>query len=369
MKIFFVNNAPLCSGAEEHLLDLGKWLKEHEVAPIFLVREESVLGKRAGKDGFKVYPVFANGLKKILSIFRIAKLIVVEKPDVISVNREHNIYPTFLAFMLVALVLRKKPKLVAVFHTPTGRSYPVLNKFDGIICTSHYTASSFIKANACIKDKTRIIHYGIKTWNVDVDAKANLDRKRKYFTDRKFPIIGMVGELWKNQEELIDVARDLVKTFPTITVALVGSGYDAKIEDIKRKIASLNLEDNFVLTGRVDRSMMPDIFHDFDLSVSTHRNEGFGIVHLESLAACTPVVAYNSGGLVEILNNGGGVLVEGGMEDFAKAVTKLLADDASRERLGMEGRKVVEHFFTIEQMASSHFNYYRRFADEQKENG
>jgi glycosyltransferase involved in cell wall biosynthesis len=358
MKIFFLNNAKLCSGAEEHLLDLGCWLRDHGVDPLFLVRDKSIFRDRATREGFKVYPVFTDGKKKLLSIISLARLIRTEKPDVISINREHNILPAYIASVLANPFMKIKPKIVAVFHTPTGRHYPVLNKFDGIICTSKYTANSFIKSNPGIESRINIIHYGITLSGIDEASKLNKYRQRRYFKDRKFPVIGMAGELWKNQEELVDVAVRLKEHFPEITIAIVGGGIDEQFEFIRKKIKSCDLEDNFALTGRVDRNLMSDIFYDFDLSVSTHRNEGFGIVHIESLAACTPVVAYNSGGLVEILNKGGGIIVDGGVDELAKEICAVLGDDKKRRELGIEGRQVVEEYFSLETMAQNHHDFY-----------
>jgi L-malate glycosyltransferase len=293
---------------------------------------------------------------------RIAKAIRAEQPDVISINREHNILPACVGLLLAYPFLRTRPKLAAVFHTPTGRWYPGLGKFAGIIGTSEYTAESFIRVNPGIRAKTAVIHYGITVPSVDAASKLVRERPRKFFRGRKFPIIGMVGELWKNQEELVDAAPYLVERFPDITIAFIG-GYDGA-ESLSKKIAASGLKDHFILTGRVDRKLIPDIFYDLDLSVSTHRNEGFGIVHIESLAAYTPVVAYNSGGLVEILEKGGGVLVNGTVSEFAEAVADLLRDDSRRMALGDEGRKVVENNFSIEAMGQKHLEFYRKIAGQ-----
>jgi len=78
---------------------------------------------------------------------RIARAILAEQPDVLSINREHNILPVYYTARLIRPLLKTKPKLVAVFHTPTGRYYPGLRKFDGIIATSEYTGDSFVRAN------------------------------------------------------------------------------------------------------------------------------------------------------------------------------------------------------------------------------
>jgi glycosyltransferase involved in cell wall biosynthesis len=357
MKILFVNNARVCSGCEDHLIDLAVWLTGHGVQPVFLVRDGSILQERLADVGIKAYPVFDPN-RKLGLLHRIGNAIRAEQPDVISINREHNILPVTAATLLVYPFLRTKPKMVAVFHAPTGRWYPGLGRFDGIIGTSDYTAAPFIRKNPGIKDKTTVIHYGIAVRPVDAASKLVRERPRKYFNDRKFPIIGMVGELWKNQEELVDVARYLVERFPDITIAFIG-GYEES-RPLKAKIESSGFPDRFIWTGRLDRQLIPDVFHDLDLSVSTHRNEGFGIVHIESLAGYTPVVAYNSGGLVEILRIGGGVLVNGGTEDFAEAVDDLLSDDARRFQLGIEGRRVVEENFSIDAMGNKHLSFYNK---------
>ena len=356
MKILFVNNARVCSGCEDHLIDLAVWLMSHGVQPVFLVRDGSILQERLADLGIKAYPVFDPN-RKLGLLHRIGNAIRAEQPDVISINREHNILPVMAATLLVYPFLRIKPKMVAVFHAPTGRWYLGLGRFDGIIGTSDYTAEPFIRKNPGIKDKTAVIHYGITVRPVDAASKLVRERPLKYFKDRKFPIIGMVGELWKNQEELVDVAHYLVKRFPEITIAFIG-GYEESAS-LKAKIDSSGFPDRFIWTGRLERQLIPDVFHDLDLSVSTHRNEGFGIVHIESLAGYTPVVAYNSGGLVEIIRNGGGVLVNGGTEDFARAVIDLLSDDARRFQLGIEGRRVVEENFSIDAMGNKHLSFYK----------
>lgn len=359
MKILFVNNAKMCSGAEEHLIDLAHGMIAHGDDPVFLTRHGWPFHERLLKEGFRVHVVTLDGWKRISSLRDTVRIILQEKPDVISVNREHDLYATYAAALCARPFQERPLKLVAVFHTPNGRKYPILKRFDGIICTSHYTANSFATANPSIREKITVIHYGIQLPDPLAAKKLDKNRQRLFFSNRSFPILGMAGELWKNQEELIEAARILQKSYPDITIAIVGSGYQNTIDGLDAMIKSYGLEKNVILTGRVARSEMSKIFFDFDLSVSTHRNEGFGIVHIESLASMTPVVAYNSGGLVEILNKGGGRLVNGNTADFAQAILDILHDDPLREQLGREGRAVVEEHFTIAGMIDSHRSFYQ----------
>jgi glycosyltransferase involved in cell wall biosynthesis len=381
VKILYVNNAKLCGGAEEHLMDIGTWLREHGESPSFLVRDvelekdlkgrvdsrdtatltREVFRNRVEASGFPTFPYFYSGIRRVFTLFRIAALLRRTAPDIISVNREHTIYPMYAALLMARPFLGKRPRIFAVFHTPTGRYYPVLKKYDGVIATSRYTADAFIRKNPEIAERVAVIHYGISLPALDGGERFDRLRKRRYFRNGSFPIIGMVGELWKNQEELIDVAALLKGSFPGLLVAIVGGGTEATLAALQAKIDARGLADNFVLTGKVDRSLINDIFHDMDLSVTTHRNEGFGIVHLESMAAGTPVVSYHNGGVVEIIRNGGGVLVDGGTADFAETVRTLLNDDERRYALGREGRKVVEELFSIDAMSRNHLDYYRSF--------
>ncbi len=358
VKILFVTNARLCSGAEEHLIDLAHWLVAAGVDLSFAVRQQSVFAARLEHEKLPYTACFAEKGGAIASIRRLIAVITREQPDIISVNREHNIYPAWIAALCARPFMRYRPKLVMVFHTPTGRKYPILSRFDGILATSRFTAAAFVRANPHLQEKMTVIHYGTQLPPAPGPDKMDPDRQRNLLRQHGFPLIGMVGELWKNQEELIPITRHLVGTFPGLTVAIVGGEGEASFSLLRAQIVEAGLERHFLLVPRVPRSRIPDLFYDLDLSVSTHRNEGFGIVHIESLAAGTPVVAYHAGGLVEILERGGSVLVTGGVAEFSQTVASLLGDHVERQRLAREGREVVEAGFSLEVMGKRHLAYY-----------
>ncbi|MDD2856857.1 MAG: glycosyltransferase family 4 protein, partial [Desulfuromonadaceae bacterium] len=225
------------------------------------------------------------------------------------------------------------------------------------------TANGFVNANPKLSGRISVIHYGIHLPSPPVESKSIPERKRRFFKNSTYPLIGMVGELWKNQAELIPITRILAKDFPTLTVAIVGGEEESSFSELKKHIVASGLEKHFALIPRVPRRVIPDIFYDFDLSVSTHRNEGFGIVHIESLAAGTPVVAYNAGGLVEILEKGGSILVDGGAENMAQAITVLLTNTDKKQHLAAEGRLIVESEFSIDIMSKRHLDYYHKVVD------
>jgi glycosyltransferase involved in cell wall biosynthesis len=172
----------------------------------------------------------------------------------------------------------------------------------------------------------------------------------------------MVGEFWKNQMELVEMTPLLKQAFPALTVAMIGNASDRTlVEPLEKRIRQLGLEKDILFTGLVPRERIPDAFHDLDLSVTTHRNEGFGIVHLESLAAGTPVVAYDEGGFVDLLKGEDvGVLVDGGIPEFAAATISLLKDDARRFAMGARGYDLVKRRYSVQAMGQTYLDFYRR---------
>jgi glycosyltransferase involved in cell wall biosynthesis len=71
--------------------------------------------------------------------------------------------------------------------------------------------------------------------------------------------------------------------------------------------------------------------------------EGFGIVLLEAMACGVPIIASDTGGITEVLDNGGcGALVEpGNAAVLAEAMARLHGDQPLRRRLSVLGRERV----------------------------
>ncbi|KAI4387987.1 hypothetical protein MLD38_000367 [Melastoma candidum] len=81
----------------------------------------------------------------------------------------------------------------------------------------------------------------------------------------------------------------------------------------------------------------------------TPKDEHFGIVPLEAMAAHKPIIACNSGGPVETVKDGiTGFLCDPTPEEFSLAMAKLIADPVRAEAMGEDARKHVESSFSTE---------------------
>ena len=70
------------------------------------------------------------------------------------------------------------------------------------------------------------------------------------------------------------------------------------------------------------------------------REEGLGLVAVEANLSGAPVVAYQSGGLPDIVkeNETGRLVSTGDVEALARALTEVLDDPERARRMGLQGR-------------------------------
>lgn len=351
MKVLLVNLGRGWGGGQEQLADLAAELTAVGDTVHFLCRVGSFSHPRYSQRGFTVHN-FKGTVSGILST---AKLLHHERYDAVLVTREHDLVRMAIAWKLARLT-GVNGRLVMAYHTATNRRQPFISVPDAVVCISGYVRSRLLEVNRINDDRLHVVHNGISTGDEPAAARFRRDRARSIFRNAGFPVIGMVGAFFKNQQELVAMVPQLLEVFPGIKVILLGNRDEPTLlPPLLDQIKTLGLEQTVIIPEPVERSQMAEVFADLDLSVSTYRNEGFGLVHLESLAAGTPVIAYDEGGQVDILADSGvGVLVHGGTNDFAAAIISLLNDDERRYAMGQRGAKLVRSRFSSRVMASDY---------------
>jgi len=224
-----------------------------------------------------------------------------------------------------------------------------LDKVDLIIASSPNMVehSEFLAPRA---EKCRVVNFGLHVEHIadapEVIARAS--ELRAQHTGRK--IVLFVGRLvyYKGADVLVramaDVDADLV---------MIGRG---PLDGELREIATANgIADRITWLGPQDDDELAAWYHAADVFAlpSVARSEAFGLVQIEAHAAGTPVISTNLTTGVPYANLDGitGLIVPvGDVSALATALTRLLTDDALRDRLGRLAKERALSEFTIPRM-------------------
>lgn len=168
------------------------------------------------------------------------------------------------------------------------------------------------------------------------------------------PVILFVGRLEpvKGPEFLIRAAADVQRELPEAELVMIGEG---SLRADLEKLAKQSLRRYRFLGARTADEVREWMNRaSVVCAPSTARRSGeeeaFGMVCAEAHAVAKPVVAFDSGGISEIVTHGstGFLAPQGDWPALAKHLLVLLQDAPLRERFGMSGRESVLRQFDLE---------------------
>jgi glycosyltransferase involved in cell wall biosynthesis len=166
------------------------------------------------------------------------------------------------------------------------------------------------------------------------------------------PVVGLVGRLqpWKGQDRLLQAQAILRERGHDIHLVIVGGdAYGLSAEyaaALPGLVSRLGLTSAVTMTGQV-----PDAgpyIDQMDILVNASDPEPFGIVLLEGMARGVAVVAVDSGGPAEFIEDGKtGLLARSGEPGaLADALEPLLDSATARRAIGQAGRERYMREFT-----------------------
>lgn len=162
--------------------------------------------------------------------------------------------------------------------------------------------------------------------------------KKRYAIDEDRPVLLHVGRVAyeKNIGFLIQMLTYVWQEIPEILLIIAGEG--PALKSLKKMSRKLGLQNNIRFIGYQDRmSGLNDCYASGDIFVFSSSTETQGLVLLEAMACCVPIVSTAVLGTRDILIDcPGAIIAEQDELDFAKKVIKILDDDILRKKMSNE---------------------------------
>jgi glycosyltransferase involved in cell wall biosynthesis len=172
-----------------------------------------------------------------------------------------------------------------------------------------------------------------------------------------------VGRL-NAQKGLRDLLDALAWCPPEVSLDVVGGGDDA--DALKAHATRLGLGARVHWHGAVERTALPALYRRAQAVVMPSTHEGLGLVAVESQLCRTPVIAYRSGGLPDVVDpSWGGVLVPpGDIRALATAMQGVAAHPEQVDGFGASARATMVDRFSPATVAARYASLYRAAIDD-----
>jgi glycosyltransferase involved in cell wall biosynthesis len=252
----------------------------------------------------------------------------------------------------------RKPLIATMHSTEVGRRDGIHSDYEKmiheteawltyetwkVICCSGYMVSHVRWAFGLPADKLVMVPNGVNAETYAKIEKEDLDTFRRKFARPEEKIVLFVGRLVyeKGAHVLVNaVPKVLEKTDAKFII--VGNGYMK--EQLSSLVRSLGLDNKVLFTGFVDDETLIRLQKCADVSVVPSLFEPFGIVALEAMAARSPVVVSDTGGLSEIVDHDftGVKVYPNNPDSLAWGITKVLLDNTYADWIETNAYKKIQ---------------------------
>lgn len=338
-------------GGQRQVWLLARGLGRLGIDQVVITGDETELGRRLRGSGVRVRSVaWRAGLDP-----RVLRAVLQEIRDHRAILHAHDAHALTLASLCAAL---KKTPLVATRRV----TFPLRRRFlwrraQRIITISGAVREALV-ADGLEPERLVVIPSAVDIRDLTSSPRADL--RHRLGLPRSGQVAVNLGALTpeKDQGTLIAAARLLVRDLPELHWVIVGDG--PLRSRLQAEIVKLGLQSRFHLLDDIadPHQWLPEA----DVLVLSSTTEGLGSSVLAAMALGVPVVATRVGGIPELLESGGGVLVPAGdPARFAVGVQQVLTDSELRQAIIRKAKQEAERF-SVNAMAERVLSVYRSCA-------
>jgi len=248
-----------------------------------------------------------------------------------------------------------------------------LRKAQHIITPSEYLKRAIVSQTPHDESKITAVHNGVdlERYGSGTDTRF----RQEFGIPDDHTLILYVGQIieGKGLLHLIKAFNDLSDEYDDISLAVIGSTdlWDLSKDNIaeasayEQTVLETATADTIEFCGRTSGSVLIDGYDAADIfACPSVWNEPFPLVNLEAMAAATPVIGSDMGGIPELINDGetGFITEPGNPNAIAEKIEILIENQSLRAKMSEYARQHVEDSYTWEQAAVKTLDIYEQLS-------
>ncbi len=285
-------------------------------------------------------------------------------------NRPRYVLPIKEASPDSRIILSLHNKMMRAGLMKRSEAMAVIDVSDRILAISNYIASTLIRRFGEAAPKVRLWYSGVAmaqwppVWSPEGKEIRETWRREHGFAGKK--VLLFTGRILRKKgvHVLIEAFRLLAQDITDLILVIVGdyehahSGYWQYLHQLSQPVY-----DRIIFTGFVP----PDKIHGYYLAADificpSQWPEPLGRVHYEAMAAGTPIITMNRGGIPEVIQDQiNGIVISDYRNPaaLARAIKDLLAHPQEARAMAERGRQIVEEKFSFERVAAEILRHYQ----------
>jgi len=355
MKILHVETGRHLYGGPQQVLYLCQGLMDRGVDTRLVCPSGSAVEQAARRLGIPVTSLNCGGDLDMRFAWRLRQILVDELPDIVHCHSRRG--GDFLGGQAAAMagipaVVSRRVDATEVAFLSALRYRP----FRKVIAISD-TIAEILRKTGLSANKLVVIHSAVDGDRFPGQTSPEEFRQRFHLAAGDFVIVSAAQFVErKGQRYLLRALAELESRYPQLKLVLFGQGPLEK--DLRSLSTALGIDNIVQFAGF--QPDLDDYLGCFDLLVHPALQEGLGVIALKAAAATVPVVAFEAGGLREVvIHQQTGLLTPPrDVPQLAAAIASLIDDARLRQRYGRMGAEHVRNNFSVPRMLAQHLVLY-----------
>ena len=289
-------------GQEIRIISETIAVREQGVEVFLACRDHAIIKQKALESNIKVFILPFKGNADFKTLFSLRRIIKKHSIDIVNTHSGKDTWVGGLAAKLAGAKFIRTRHLSERIRS--SRTNFINELADYVFTTGESVRTDMIKYNRINPEKIQSIPTGIDADLFDSD-KYNKQACREQFNIQDDEIaIGIIAVLrqFKRHDLFLQMAKILIKKYPEKKLIFLIAGDGPTKRDVKLLIDKLGLTKNIRILGYVEQ--VPELLSAVDIFVlSSDSKEGVPQSVMQALFMGKSVVATNSGGTIDLLND------------------------------------------------------------------